>query len=135
MKIGATPATVLLAITGLVYALLLAILRRTDPGPPTDASSGKKWWFGYARDAVSLWGFLSLSGGLALAGMSGPFAFFGGAILALAGYGLDHLFAASLRREPAATALTVSLVILAAGAGLLHRPFERGLSAVVKGLF
>ncbi len=135
MKVGATPATLLLAIAGLVYASLLVLLRRTDPGPATAEPSRAMWWFGYARDAVSLWGFLSLSGGLALAGMSGPPAFLGGAILALVGYGLDHLFAATLRREPAAAALGFSLVVLAAGAGLLHRPFERGLSAFVRGMF
>jgi hypothetical protein len=124
-----------LAVAAVVYALLLAALRRVDRAYPLSHPSATTWWFGYARDAANLLGFLMFSGGCALLGLPGHLALLLGATLALSGYGLDFFFARvlSVRRAEVATAATmVALSLLCAA---LRDPLGRALGALVAGLF
>jgi hypothetical protein len=122
MKAATMLGAAALALVGLGYASLLVALRRADRPEPI-------WWYGYARDGVNLVGFVAFSCGFALAGLSGPHAMLAGASLTLAGYGLDYLLAA----RPALS--RVLLVVVAALAGALREPLDRGLRALVRGVF
>jgi hypothetical protein len=121
---------VALAAVSAAYALGLSRLRRRGGGAAQPAA----WWRGYARDAVNLLGLLGFSTGFAIAGLAGPLALLAGATLTLVAYGLDHLLGRDASGGAGLPAVAV-ITLGAAIAGGLARPIERGLAAVVQGLF
>src|SRR5262245_59536425 len=67
------------------YGELLVRLRRFESSAP----GGPPWWFGYARDAVNLFGVTTMVASFRIAGYPGPQALLVGATLAFAAYTLD----------------------------------------------
>jgi hypothetical protein len=137
MKEGAMLGTAALALVALVYAQMLVALRRIEgvPQPAAESTPPSVWWFGYARDGVNMFGFLSFSGGFGIAGMDGPTACLAGASFTLVGYGLDYFLARRLPPESAPTVFRILLVAMAAGLSALQQPIGRGLRAFVQVMF
>ena len=137
MKGDAMQGAVALALIALAYAQMLVALRRIEGVPRSAAESTPPpvWWFGYARDGVNMFGFLSFSGGFGIAGLDGPSACLAGASFTLIGYGLDYFISRSLPPERAKTVFRVLLILLAAGLAGLREPIARGLRTVVEVMF
>ena len=136
MKDGAMLGTAALALIALAYAQMLVALRRIEGAPrPASESTPPVWWFGYARDGVNLFGFMSFSGGFGIAGLNGPEACLAGATFTLLGYGLDYFLAKNLGPERAPTVFRIVLMALAASLAALREPISRGLRAVIQAMF
>ncbi len=118
----------LLAAVAAIYSLSLTMLRRAG-------RTASPWWFGYARDLDNLVAVLLFSGAFAIAGLPGHLALLAGAAIALFGYLLDWFLARHLGLRQAPVMHGVSLVVLSSVAGLAARPIERGLGALLEGLF
>lgn len=124
-----------LAASAAMYVTALAAVRRADRAYPSTLPAERPWWFGYARDAVNLLGFLAFSGGFALLGLSGPLALLAGATLTLVVYGLDYLLGRRLAVERAALATGAAALALVVVVTAARDALARALAGAVEALF
>jgi hypothetical protein len=121
--------------SAVIYALLLAAVRRVDRAYPSTNPTESTWWFGYARDLTNLVGAGGFALGYYLLGFAAPRALICGVAIGLVVYGMDFLIARKIETPYATIVVALLTLAIVIPSAIFRAELDLALASMLTNLF